>query len=67
MKTVFYIGHVNNIGGVESWIYYISKLYGKTHDITLYYGALADGADPQLDRLKKLIKIFVLKFMEKKI
>jgi len=57
MKTCFYIGHINNIGGVESWIYYIAQLYGRNRDITLYYSELADGAEPQLERLKPLIKI----------
>lgn len=34
---VFYINDINNIGGVEQWIYYISKKYGVDHNITLVY------------------------------
>lgn len=57
MKTTFYIGHINNIGGVESWIYYIAQLYGEGRDITLYYSELAEGAENQLERLAKYIKV----------
>jgi glycosyltransferase involved in cell wall biosynthesis len=54
MKIVFYIPHFNNIGGVESWIYYISKLYGKNRDITVYYKT---GDEKQIDRLRDLVKV----------
>ena len=37
MKIAFYIPHFNNIGGIESWIYYVSKLYGKNRDISVYF------------------------------
>ena len=39
MKIAFYIPYFNNLGGVESWIYYVSQLYGKHRDITVYYGS----------------------------
>ena len=54
MKIAFYIPHFNNIGGVESWIYYVSKLYGKNRDISVYY---IDGDEKQLDRLRPLVKL----------
>lgn len=54
MKIVFYIPHFNNIGGVESWICYISQLYGKNRDITVYY---VDGDEKQIDRLLPLVKV----------
>ena len=41
------------VGGMETWIYYLAKQYGKSHDITFYYG-YADAE--QLKRLKKLIR-----------
>lgn len=54
MKIAFYIPHFNNIGGIESWIYYISKLYGKNRDITVYYKT---GDEKQIDRLRNLVKV----------
>lgn len=40
-------------GGIETWLYYLAKRYGKTHDITIYYKR----ADPkQLHRLSKLVR-----------
>lgn len=54
MKIVFYIPHFNNIGGVESWVYYISQLYGKNRDITVYYNS---GDEKQIDRLLPLVKV----------
>lgn len=54
MKIAFYIPYFNRIGGIESWIYYISKLYGTDRDITVYY---IDGDEKQIDRLLPLIKV----------
>lgn len=54
MKIAFYIPHFNNIGGIESWIYYISRLYGDNRDITVYW---RDGDEKQVDRLKDKFKI----------
>lgn len=51
--TIFFIGHLNDIGGVEQWIYYIAKKYSKNHRITLLY---TSGTIPQILRLNKLIK-----------
>ena len=53
-KIAFYIPFFNNIGGVESWIYYVSKLYGKNRDITVYY---VSGDEKQIDRLLPLVKV----------
>ncbi len=54
MKIAFYIPFFNHIGGVEDWIYYISKLYGNNRDITVYY---VNGDEKQIDRLLPLIKV----------
>lgn len=54
MKIAFYIPFFNHIGGVESWIYYISKLYGSNRDITVYY---ISGDEKQIDRLLPLVKV----------
>ena len=62
MKIAFYIPYFNNIGGVESWIYYISKLYGKNRDINVYY---INGDEKQLDRLRPLVRLH--KFYNQKI
>ena len=62
MKIVFYIPYFNNIGGVESWIYYVSQLYGKKRDITVYYGS---GDEKQIERLLPLVK--VKKFLNQEI
>lgn len=50
---IFHIGHINYIGGVEQWIYYIAKKYSKNHSITLIYNW---GAPKQLKRLRKIIR-----------
>ena len=34
--NVFYFNSFNEIGGVESYLYYIAKKYGK-YNITVYY------------------------------
>lgn len=40
-------------GGIETWLYNIAAIYGKTHDITIYY----DTADKlQLLRLARLVR-----------
>lgn len=54
MRITFYIPSFNHIGGVESWIYYISKLYGYNRDITVYY---INADEKQIDRLLPLIKV----------
>ena len=54
MKIAFYIPFFNNIGGVESWIYYIAKLYGNNRDITVYY---VNGDEKKIERLKEVVKV----------
>ena len=54
LKIAFYIPFFNNIGGVESWMYYVSKLFGKNRDITVYYSS---GDEKQIDRLLPLVKV----------
>ena len=53
--NVFYFNSFNEIGGVESYLYYIAKKYGK-YNITVYY------SDPnsnqlQIKRLKKYVQV----------
>lgn len=62
MKIAFYIPHFNNIGGIESWIYYISQLYGDSRNITVYW---VSGDEKQIDRLKD--KLRIKKFYHQKI
>ena len=46
MKNVFYMHKLNAIGGVESFFYYLSKLY----DIEVYY------SEANIDQVKRLAK-----------
>ena len=56
MKIAFYIANFNDIGGIESWIYYIGKTYGKNRDIIVFY--VGDGgSQEQLDRLRPMFKL----------
>lgn len=58
-KNVFYFKHINSIGGVESFYYYLSKLY---NNFVIYYKE----ADPeQVKRLAERVEI--RKFDEKEI
>lgn len=50
MRVCFYISNVNAIGGIESWLYYIGKLYAEKRDIFLYY---EEGDPKQIERLEK--------------
>lgn len=54
MKIAFYIPHFNNIGGIESWIYYISRIYGDNRNITVYW---VSGDEKQVDRLRDKFKV----------
>lgn len=40
-------------GGIETWLYNIALIYGKTHDITIYYDT---GYTEQIYRLSRLVK-----------
>lgn len=54
MKNVFYFSHINSIGGIESWLYYISQLYGDDFDIDVYYQT---GDIKQIQRLREKVKV----------
>lgn len=47
-RTVFYIRSLNCIGGVEQWMYYIGKHYGKRKDMVMIYD---NGDKEQIIRL----------------
>lgn len=52
MKNVFYFRFLNEIGGVESWLYYIAKKY-QDLDITIFYRT---GDIKQINRLKEYVR-----------
>lgn len=51
--NAFFIQHINIIGGVESFLYYLSKKY-KNKDITIFYGT---GDKKQIRRLQKYVRV----------
>jgi len=53
MKNCFYFYHINSIGGIESFFYYLAKRY-KDWDITIYYRT---GDPEQIKRLKKYVRV----------
>ena len=53
MKNIFYFYMLNEIGGVETFFYYIAKKY-YDFDITIYYTI---GNDNQINRLKKYVRV----------
>jgi len=53
MKNIFYFYMLNEIGGVETFFYYIAKKYCD-FDITIYYTI---GNKNQIDRLKKYVRV----------
>lgn len=53
MKNIFYFKHINMIGGVESFFYYLGKSYFD-RDITIYY---TSGSTEQIDRLKRFLPV----------
>lgn len=53
MTNIFYFDNINEIGGVESFFYYLVKA-NKDKDITIYYDT-AD--DKQLKRLKEYVRV----------
>lgn len=54
MKNIFYLHHVNEIGGVETFLYQIALKYGQTHDITIMFRT---GDGKQLKRLSELVRV----------
>ena len=51
--TIYYFWHINAIGGIESFFYYLAKKYHTTKDLTIIYRT-AD--DLQLQRLKQYVR-----------
>lgn len=51
-SNIFYFDNINEIGGVESFFYYIARLY-KDKDITIFYST---GDAKQLKRLSRLVR-----------
>lgn len=53
MKNIFYFYKINEIGGIETFFYYLAKKY-KDWDITIYY---QEGSYEQIKRLKKYVRV----------
>ena len=52
-KTVFYFSHINSIGGVETFLYYLSKTY---NNFVVYYKS--DNSDlAQINRLSERVEV----------
>ena len=50
--NVFYFAQLNAIGGVESWLYYVARMY-QGYDMTVVYRS---GNEDQIRRLKKMAR-----------
>ena len=55
MGNIFYFYSLNDIGGCETFFYYMAKKYGK-YDITIYYSD-AGSSKAQIKRLKKYARV----------
>ena len=53
MKNIFYFRHINEIGGIETFFYYLAKKYAD-NDITIYYNT---GDAEQIKRLAKYVRV----------
>ena len=53
MKNIFYFWHINAIGGIETFFYYLAKKYAD-NDITIYYKT---GDVEQIKRLAKYVRV----------
>lgn len=53
MKNIFYFYKINEIGGIETFFYYLAKKY-KDYDIAIYY---QKGNPEQIKRLKKYVRV----------
>lgn len=53
MKNIFYFWHINEIGGIEAFFYYLAKKYAD-NDITIYYKT---GDTEQIKRLAKYVRV----------
>ena len=52
--TLYYFYHINQIGGIESFFYYLVKKYHETKDITII---CRGGDDKQIRRLQKYVPV----------
>jgi len=52
-SNIFIVPHINVIGGVEAFLYYIAKKY-KARDITVYYKW---GDYKQIERLEQFVRV----------
>lgn len=52
-NNIFFFKHLNKIGGIETFFYYLAKKY-QDYDITIYYQT-AD--EKQLERLRKYVRV----------
>lgn len=55
MGNIFYFYSLNDIGGCETFFYYMAKKYGK-YDITIYYSD-PNSSKEQIKRLKKYVRV----------
>ena len=55
MGNIFYFYSLNDIGGCETFFYYMAKKYGK-YDITIYYSD-PNSSKEQIKRLRKLVRV----------
>ena len=53
--NIIYFKWLNTIGGIETWLYYLSELY-KDLDITVIVGS---GSLPQIERLEKNVRVLI--------
>lgn len=56
-KNLFYFSHINRIGGVESFYWYLAQKYGD-HDIVIVYSS---GDEAQIQRLRKYVRVVQFK------
>ncbi len=61
MTNIFYFRNISKIGGIETFLYYMAKLYS-IYDITIIY---KQADEEQLKRLKKYVKC--IKYYEQEI
>lgn len=54
MKITFYVDNINTIGGIETWLWHIGRIYGKNRRIEVYY---QNGDKEQIERLKKFVVV----------
>lgn len=53
MKNIFYFRKIAEIGGIETFFYYLAKKY-QDYDITIYY---FEGDPKQIQRLKQYVRV----------